>query len=397
MSSVIAERLLAARAHAPIVLDSPMPLEEVPTPALLLDEGALARNIERMTQHLRAHGKLARPHAKTHKCPTIARLQLDAGATGICVAKVSEGWALYHGGIAPLLITSPVATADKAQAVARLAAASPGLTVAVDSAMGADALSAAASEHGVALDVVIDLDPRMGRTGVREPADVLTLAERIGRLPRLCLTGVQHYAGHVMHVTGFDERRARSLAHWERASAVCDALRERGFPVDIVSGGGTGTYDIDCDVAAVTDLQVGSYIFMDRQYADIGGRHGAVFDDFESSLSVATTAISQPAPGAVTLDCGYKGMASDAGAPVARAPQSGGAVPGVVDAQFRFAGDEHGVLVLPKGHQEPMLGRRLELFPSHCDPTVNLYDHYWVHREGRVHALWPITARGCSW
>jgi D-serine deaminase-like pyridoxal phosphate-dependent protein len=387
MTTALVERSIASRSWQSIPLDPPVPIDAVPTPALMLDEHALRRNIAKMSSHLAAHGKRARPHAKTHKCPLIARLQLDAGAVGICVAKVSEGWAMASAGIGPLLVTSPVSTADKAESVARLACISDGLAVAVDSERGIDALAAACRASRVAVAVLIDLDPLMGRTGVREPAHVYSLAER-ARAAGLRIAGVQHYAGHVMHVTGFEERRTKSLALWERAAGIWTELGARGFDMSTVSGGGTGTYDIDCDVAGISDLQVGSYIFMDRQYADIGGRAGAVFEDFETSLTVTATAISQPHPAAVTLDCGYKGMASDAGAPVVR--ELGG-------AQFRFGGDEHGIVVLPKGHQEPVLGRRFSLFVSHCDPTVNLYDHYWVHRDGVVHELWPITARGCSW
>ena len=158
--------------------------------------------------------------------------------------------------------------------------------------------------------------------------------------------------------------------------------------IAVVTGGGTGTYDIDCDVPLVTDLQVGSYVFMDEEYRRIGSRSGARFDDFEVALTVAATAISQPRDGALTVDAGFKAFASDTVNPE---PLD---LPGT---QYRFAGDEHGVLLLRTPTQEPLLGTVQRFVTPHCDPTVNLYDWYWICRDGLVTELWPIAARGCSW
>jgi D-serine deaminase-like pyridoxal phosphate-dependent protein len=165
-------------------------------------------------------------------------------------------------------------------------------------------------------------------------------------------------------------------------------MKQRGFSAQVVTGCGTGTYNIDCEVAEVTDLQVGSYIFMDQEYRLIGGERGGLFEDFDVSLSVATTAISQPQEGAITVDGGYKAFASDTVNPE---PLD------CADSTYRFAGDEHGILILGAGSQEPLLGSLQRFVTPHCDPTVNLYDGYWVHNDGLVYSRWPITARGCSW
>ena len=384
----VREELLATRTWEPVTLAQPIPLDVVPTPVLLLDEEAFLRNLGRMAEFLGARGKGFRPHAKTHKCPLIANQQIAAGAVGACAAKVSEAWILAHGGCEEILITSPVATSDKAASVARLAASVSGLMLVIDSDLGVDVLEAALDQADGHMGVLVDIDPLMGRTGVREADDVYRLAARVAASGRLSLAGVQHYQGHVMHVAGHAERRARSEAGWARALEIVQGLRDRGHAVDIVTGGGTGTYDIDCDIDGVSDLQVGSYVFMDQEYRDAGGRGGDVFDDFEVSLTVMTTAISQPMDGAITVDCGYKGFASDTVAPAAL---------DVADTTFYFGGDEHGILRLGSGTQQPLLGTKIEFVTPHCDPTVNLYDHYWVHRQGAVHALWPIAARGCSW
>ena len=390
--SELSDRLLANRPLNPIEFGQPVPLREVPTPALLLDEDAMTRNIARMASFLGTHGKGFRPHAKTHKCPQIAARQLAAGAVGVCAAKISEAIVLARAGIGPILITSPVATRAKVDLVTEMIASGARVQLVVDSLLGASLLEASARAHGVSVEVLIDLDPRLGRTGVREQADVVNLADWIATNRSnggaLEFVGVQHYAGQVMHIAGHTARREKSLLCWKSAVSTCDALRAAGHTLTIVTGCGTGTYDIDCEVPQVTDLQVGSYIFMDQQYLDVGGRSGPILDDFEVSLTVATTAISQPVRGMITVDCGFKGFASESIAPTALD------LPG---ANYRFAGDEHGILILADGAQEPLLGERITFVTPHCDPTVNLYDYYWVHRDGFVHALWPISARGCSW
>jgi D-serine deaminase-like pyridoxal phosphate-dependent protein len=238
------------------------------------------------------------------------------------------------------------------------------------------------------LGVVIDVDVAMGRTGTRDLDKVLALADAAQCAPGLSFRGIQHYAGQIMHVAGHDERRGRSLALWETVAGFVDALTARGFAPQLVTGGGTGTYDIDVGIPCITDLQVGSYLFMDHQYRVIGGARGAVFDDFELALQVVVTAISQPRQGLVTVDGGYKAFAVDAGAPPPLEARG---------FEYRFAGDEHGVLVAQGDAVLPRLGERIRFAAPHCDPTVNLYDWYWICRDGEAREIWPIAARGCSW
>ncbi|MEJ2087292.1 MAG: DSD1 family PLP-dependent enzyme [Gammaproteobacteria bacterium] len=385
-SAVLAE--LRSRPTRPVTLEEAVGVEALPTPALLLDESLLDRNIARMAEFLSARGKGFRPHAKTHKCPEIARRQVAAGAVGVCAAKVSEAVVLVGGGIDNVLITSAIVSPDKAAVVAELAELA-NLDLVVDSMQGLEVLIGALADHEQAsLGVLIDLDVEMGRTGVRSDDLALALAERIAATERMRFRGVQHYAGHLMHVEGFEARRDRSLALWETVAGRIDGLQARGFACEVVTGCGTGTFNIDCDVEVVTDLQVGSYVFMDQEYRLIGGPDGGLFDEFEVSLTLAATAISQPTDRAVTVDGGYKVFASDTVNPE---PLD------LAGAKFRFAGDEHGVLIFAEGSQQPTLGSVQRFITPHCDPTVNLHDAYWVHRDDKVHARWPITARGCSW
>jgi D-serine deaminase-like pyridoxal phosphate-dependent protein len=378
---------LLARPTIPMALNSAIPLADLPTPILLLDEGAMMRNIEKMAAFLREKGKGFRPHAKTHKCPEIARRQMAAGAVGICAAKVSEAFVLVNAGIDKVLVTSAVLSPAKTSLLAELSRRAE-IDVVVDSLAGFEALEAALTQDDQ-IGVLVDLDVELGRTGTRSDDEALALAERISASPAMQFRGVQHYAGHLMHIEGFEKRRDRSLSLWDTVAGRVQKLAEAGFPCDVVTGCGTGTFNIDCDLDVVTDLQVGSYIFMDQEYRLIGGAAGDLFDDFEVSLTVATTAISQPMGAkAVTVDGGYKVFASDSVNPE---PLD------VADSRFRFFGDEHGVLLLPEGSQQPTLGSLQRFITPHCDPTVNLHDAFWVHDDDEVYSRWPISARGCSW
>ncbi len=382
---------ILSRPRDAVPLPEPQPLESLPTPALVLDADALDRNLARMATFLGERGKGFRPHTKTHKCPIIAARQMAAGAVGVCAAKVSEAAVMVAGGIGRVLVTSPVVDARKARLLVELAGRADALDVVVDSDPGLAALTAAAAsaaDPAAEVGVLVDVDVAMGRTGTRDLDQVLRLADAAAAADGLSFRGIQHYAGHLMHVKGHEQRREKSLSLWEKVQVTVDALTDRGLPPAVVTGGGTGTYDIDCDVPAITDLQVGSYIFMDQEYRLIGGRDGEWFDDFEVSLQVAVTAISQPRQGTITVDGGFKSFASDSVNPE---PLT------LTDCEYRFAGDEHGVLILRAPTQEPLLGTQQRFIAPHCDPTVNLYDWYWVCRDGMVTERWPVAARGCSW
>ena len=378
---------LLARPTSPQPLPSAVPMDALPTPVLLLDEAGLTRNIEKMADFLKGKGKGFRPHAKTHKCPEIARRQLDAGAVGICAAKVSEALVLVGAGIDKVLITSAVLSPAKMAVLAELSRKAE-IDLVIDSMAGFEALESALSADDQ-IGVLVDLDVELGRTGTRSDDEALALAEKISNAGNMAFRGVQHYAGHLMHVEGFEARRDRSLALWDTVAGRVERLETAGFPCEVVTGCGTGTFNIDCDVDVVTDLQVGSYIFMDQEYRLIGGEQSELFDDFEVTLTVATTAISQPmGEKAVTVDGGYKVFASDSVNPE---PLD------LAGSRFRFFGDEHGVLLIPEGSQQPTLGSLQRFVTPHCDPTVNLHDAYWVHNDDEVYSRWPISARGCSW
>ena len=358
------------------------------TPALVLDVEALDRNIAAMASFAAANGLKLRPHAKTHKSVDIARRQIAAGALGVCCAKLGEAEALAEGGIEGMLITSPIVGEPAVERLVALAAKSPTLMHACDHPDAVVAIGAAAKAAGVTVTLLVDLDPGLRRTGVASSEDAVALARRISGHPALRFGGVQFYCGAEQHIEVYAARREAIIARTAKLTETVDALKAAGLAPPIVTGGGTGSHAIDAELGVFTELQVGSYIFMDRQYADCALREAAGAP-FETSLMIDARVISASHPMLVTIDAGLKAFATEAGAP----PILSGAPEGSV---YHFMGDEHGAIVPPRGVAPPKLGERLTLAAPHCDPTVNLYEAFHVVRGDTLEAIWPVSARGRS-
>ena len=354
------------------------------TPALVVDADALERNIAAMAAFARQTGLALRPHAKTHKSAEIARRQIAAGAVGVCCAKLGEAEALTDAGIEGILITSPVASAAAIERLAALAARSPTLRASVDHPRVVEALD----RLGVRMTLLVDVDPGLHRTGVADAAAAVDLARRIDAAPSLTYGGVQFYCGSQQHIEAFEDRRAAITERTAYLSDVLTRLDEAGLNPPMVTGGGTGSHRIDAELGVLTELQVGSYIFMDRQYADcdLAGEGTA---PFETALFVDARVISANHPTLVTVDAGFKAFATEAGAP----PVVSGAPDG---STYRFMGDEQGAVIPPKGVAPPRLGEVVTFAAPHCDPTVNLYDAYHAVKDGTLVGIWPIEARGRS-
>ncbi|HEX8300018.1 DSD1 family PLP-dependent enzyme [Sphingomonas sp.] len=344
------------------------PRDDLPTPALVLDVAALDRNIVAMASFAAERGVALRPHAKTHKSAEIARRQIAAGAVGICCAKLAEAEALAAEGIGDIHLTSPVVTPG---GIARLRALAGRikLSVVVDHPDNARALA------GCGATLFVDVDPGVHRTGVISPKAAAGLAKAIG-----AIGGVQFYCGSEQHIQSATDRHAALAAKTEYLRNVLDAIRAAGIDVPVVTGGGTGSFAIDAELGVLTELQVGSYIFLDREYGDCELRGPA----FEPSLFVDASVISANTPDMVTIDAGLKAFATDSGVPVITAG---------ADGHFVFMGDEQGAVM---GKELPALAARITLMPPHCDPTVNLYDRYALVEGDTVTGFWPVTARGRS-
>lgn len=355
----------------------------LPTPILLVDLDRLEANIHRMAARARGAGIAIRPHAKSHKCAAIARRQLEAGAAGICCAKVGEAEALAAAGVGPILLTSPVVGADQARRVAALARRHPGLAAVVDHPEQARDLARACQGGAAPLATLIDIDVGLARTGVASPADALALAEAIAASPSLHLAGVQGYGGQWQHIAGLAKRRSAITTGMERLADVVGALREAGHEVPWVSGGGTGSFTTDVDLGVLTEVQPGSYIFMDSQYRDALGEDAD--GEFEQSLFVQARVVSANAPSHVTVDAGLKAFATDG-------PLPRPATPRYADCQYFWYGDEHGGLARPAQGESPALAERIEFIPPHCDPTVDRYDRLVMVRGDTVVKVAPIEA-----
>ena len=356
------------------------------TPVLVLDRDLLERNIAAMAAFARQRGIALRPHAKTHKCVDIARLQIKAGAVGVCCAKLGEAEALAQGGIEAILITSPVVTSQAIERLAALHARITDLRVVADHPDNVDALAAATKGSDKPLPILIDIDPGIRRTGVASPEAAVALAERISRHTALRFAGAQYYCGVQQHVQSYADRRTAIEDRTAYLNSVLSALRDAGHEPGVISGGGTGTHHIDGELGVLTELQAGSYVFMDRQYNDCD-LVGEGANPFETALFVDARVISANHASMATIDAGFKALSTDGGSPtvIEGAPPT---------AMFVFMGDEHGALIAPD--HVFRLGDLVTLAVPHCDPTVNLYDAYHVVKDGTLIDIWPITARGAS-
>ena len=358
------------------------------TPALVLDLEMLERNIAEMARFAKEHNIKLRPHSKTHKSADIAKRQMASGALGVCCAKLGEAEALGEEGVEGLHITSPVVTP---QAITRLMALNgkvKDLMVVVDHPANVDALAEAAAKAGKPLSVVIDIDPGMHRTGVASPELVVELVQKVSKLKSLKYAGVQFYCGRHQHIIDFKERKAEIEERTAYLKGIVDKLVAAGLKPGIVTGSGTGTHFIDAKLGVFTELQVGSYVFMDHDY-NVCDLRGLDKPTFEQALQIDARVVSANTAGLVTVDAGLKAMATEKGPPVILK----GAVEG---STTRFMGDEHLAVVAPEGKSPPGHGEQVILTPPHCDPTVNLYESYHIVKGDTLVDIWPVTARGRS-
>jgi D-serine deaminase-like pyridoxal phosphate-dependent protein len=358
-------------------------LARIDTPALIIDRPALESNIARMAATAAAHKVRLRPHAKTHKSAEIARKQLEAGAVGIACATLLEAEALAREGITGLLVTSPVMGADKAARLVRLNRLSP-VAVVVDHRDQLERLRAAVGEGDPPLGVLVDVDVGQGRTGVTTLQDGHALARMAAADPRFVFHGLQGYAGHIQHIFDAVERRAAAARAVEPLRMLASVLQAEGIACPVISGSGTGAHAFDMD-GPYTELQVGSYVFMDADYGQVRQDDGAPLP-FAPALYVLATVVSANRDDQVTVDAGTKALAVN-GPPPARL------IGLPAGSTYGFSGDEHGAVKLPPGSVRPAIGARVLIGATHCDPTVNLHAGYYAVDTGGVVTAMPIIGR----
>ena len=357
-------------------------VEDIDTPALVVDLDAFERNLDLMANAVRGAGVALRPHAKSHKCPDIAHAQVGRGAIGICCQKVGEAEAFVAAGIRDVLVTNEIVGAGKLERLARMAR-SARIGVLADDAANVRHIGAAARAAGVAIDVLVEVDVGANRCGTAPGAPALAVAQAIARTPGLSFRGIHAYHGAAQHLRAPEERRAAIARAAEQAGETKAAIEAAGIACPTITGAGTGTWQHERDSRVYTEIQPGSYVFMDADY-----QRNALGPDqhaFEQSLFVLATVMSAPVRERAVVDAGLKAFAFDSGPPL---------VYGVRGLTYAKASDEHGVLAVAPDAPPPLIGDRLWLIPGHCDPTVNLYDWIVGVRGTRVECLWPVAARG---
>ncbi|MBN1579245.1 MAG: DSD1 family PLP-dependent enzyme [Anaerolineae bacterium] len=356
------------------------------TPVLIVDLDALERNVARMARTCQRHGVSLRPHAKTHKSIHIARMQVDAGAVGVCTATLGEAEVMARGGIANVLITTPVVGPAKIARFLNLNRRVEGLMVVVDNPGNVEALAKAAQSAEQTLRLLVALDVGNRRIGAPDPEQCLSLARQIDCAEKLEFLGIHAYAGILQHIPDYDERVAVAETVNAKIVTLKDLLIEADLEPAIVTGAGTGTHEMDALSGVFTELQTGSYVFTDVEYNAVAlCRESA--RPFESSLFVQTMVVSASHEGFVTTDAGTKRFSTGSAPPqvVSGAP---------ANSVYSFRGDEHGKLDFDDPGFRLPLGSRIELVPGHCDPTVNLHNAYHVVRGDTLVDIWPVDARG---
>ena len=361
-----------------------MPVDKVDTPALLIEMAPFERNLRLMADRARELGVALRPHAKMHKSPEIAALQIALGAAGQCCQKLSEAEVLVEGGTEDVFVSNQVVGVRKIERLVNLANKAK-ISVCVDDQTNLAELSTVAATQAANLDVLVEIDVGSGRCGVRHSQDAVTLARAIDQSEHLTFAGLQAYHGGAQHIREHTKRRAAIMSAADKVRATKAALDSSGISCSKVTGAGTGSFEFEGETGAWDEFQCGSYAFMDADYGRNLMEDGRNFTTFEQSLFVLATVMSQPEDGLAVIDAGLKAIAVD----------SGYAVPhDLPDVEYVGASDEHGKLTLGSGTPLLSVGDKIRLVPGHCDPTVNLHDWYVCVRDGVVENVWPIAARG---
>lgn len=361
-------------------------LEDIDTPALLIDLDAFEANIASMAKTVSGYGVRLRAHSKTHKCPEIANRQVAAGAIGVCCQKVGEAEAMVAGGVANVMVTNQIWGASKLQRLAALAKRAR-ISVCVDDATNVRDLGKAARDAGVELDVYVEIDVGAGRCGIAAGAPAAELAQCVVAEEGLNFAGLQAYQGSAQHIRTPNERGAAIGTACDRVKETLGALKAVGLNAETVTGAGTGSFLFEAQSGIYDEMQCGSYIFMDADYAQNQDQQGNPFRDFQHSLYVLVTVMSATQPGRAVVDAGHKALGNDQGMPW---------VADIPGARYQGPSDDHGTLMLRDAARTVALGEKIRLIPGHCDPTVNLYDWFVVVQGGRVVDLWEITARGAT-
>ncbi len=357
--------------------------DDLPTPCMVVDQEIFDKNLRTMADHCRNTGIHLRGHVKVHKSPDIAKRQLALGSIGVTCATVAEAELMARSGVTGVLLTRQPTSKNNIGRVIMLAKREPTFATVVDDPLAAGWLQDAAAAEGVKLRTVVDVYAGLTRHGIEAGAPALELAKKVDASKNMKLIGVMGYSGTASHTHGWSERKKKSLEDTAGLLETAAAARKAGLPIEIVTGGSTGTYNIDSEAKGLTELQAGSFVFMDTLYRHIGGKQDVeVYSDFGPALTVLTTVISKRHPYMCTIDAGNKALLRPTDEVKARP-----------EVKVENQGAEYGILTWKDGDRDYRLGERVELYPSNLDMSTNVYDRYYVARGEQIVDVWPIMGR----
>ncbi len=357
--------------------------QDLGTPALILDQAIFEKNLQTMSAHSKTTGLKLRAHVKIHKCPEISKRQIALGAIGVCCATIAECELMTASGVRGVLHTCQPAGVNKINRAVALARKEPTFTVVVDDPITVEKLDEAAAAGRAKMNVVVDVFAGLTRQGAQPGETALKIAQKVSNSKNLRLAGLMGYSGGASHTKGWENRKKRSQEDLAGLLETVELCKKSGLPAGIVSGGSTGTYNIDSEIAGMTELQAGSYIFMDTLYRHIGGKSDeTVYSDFGPSLTVMTTVVSKTRPGNASIDAGNKAMLRPTDE-----------VKDMPSVQVENQGAEYGMLVWKDADRDIKLGDRVEIYPSNLDMSVNVYDRIYVARGESIMDVWPIMGR----
>ncbi|UCH37703.1 MAG: DSD1 family PLP-dependent enzyme [Candidatus Bathyarchaeota archaeon] len=351
---------------------------ELETPTLLLDLDVLEQNIKDMADYFSNRPASLRPHAKTHKTPIIAHKQLQAGAIGVCCQKLEEAEVMNAYGINSILITNQIVDPRKIRKLVAMSHHGE-VIVALDNLVVAKRTSDIALANQIKQDVVVEVNVGINRCGVEPGKSTLAFTRALLDLEGLNFRGLLGYEGPFFNLTNFEERKQATQARNQLLVQTKELLEDASIDVDIVSGGATGTYNITGNYPGITEVEAGSYVFMDTTYTKLEEMR------FKCALTLLTTVISRPTSQRAVIEAGMKSITSEFGMPI---------VQGHPGAELQRLSEEHGILKLTDPNTTLKVGDTLELLPSHCCTTVNLHDHYYCIRNDELESVWTIMGRG---
>jgi len=356
--------------------------EDLPTPSMILDLDLFEKNTRHMAEHSKATGLKIRPHVKVHKSVDLAKRQIGLGAIGLTTATIAESELMSGAGIKGVFWTRQPAGKNNITRAVALSKRDATFLLVVDDPIIADQLEQAAAAAGARLSVAVDVYAGLTRHGIEAGEPALQLAQKVHSSKHLRLAGLMGYSGGASHTRGFENRRKKSQGDLAGLLQSVELCKKSGLPVHFISGGSTGTYNID--PGSLTELQCGSYVFMDTGYRKIGGQTSdPVYEDFHASLTVMTTVVSKRHKNQCTIDAGNKALL--------RPTDEAKGMPWI---QVENQGAEYGLLKWKDGDRDLRLGERVELYPTNLDMSTNVYDRYYVARGEQIVDVWPIMGRG---